>query len=88
MPWFGPLRGYIIVCSITLLYDLTDEPLKYLFEKPVISGILARWHLLLPIIQITYATQKSRKGHAIADHLAENPVEGYETMWTFFPMSP
>lgn len=34
---------------------------------------------------ITYATQKSMKGQAITDHLAENPIKGYQPMADLFP---
>lgn len=33
--------------------------MKYLFEKPVLSGRTARWQLLLSEFDITYVTQKS-----------------------------
>lgn len=68
----------------TMLISRMD-PLKYLFEKPVLLGRLARWHLLLVEFDITYVTQKSVKGQAIADHLAENPVEGFQPMMDLFP---
>lgn len=61
------------------------DPLKYLFQKPVVSGRLARWHLLFAEFDITYVTQKSMKGQAIADHLAENPMEGFQPMTNLFP---
>lgn len=64
------------------------DPLKYLFEKSALFGRLARWHLLLAKFDITYITQKSIKGHAIADHLANNPVEGYQPMMDLFPEEP
>jgi len=52
-----------------------------LFEKPALTGRTARWLLLLSEFDITYVTvtQKSIKGRAIAEHLAEHPIkEEYE----------
>lgn len=41
---------------------LRTDPLKYLFEKPALSGRLTGWHLLLAEFDITYITQKPIKG--------------------------
>ena len=66
--------------SIQLLSRM--DPMKYLFEKPALSGKLARWQLLLSEFDIIYITQKSIKGRAIADHLAAHPLpsNGIEEM--------
>lgn len=40
--------------------------------------------ILLVEFDITYVTQKSMKGQAIADHLAENSIEGYKPMTDLF----
>lgn len=34
---------------------------------------------------ITYVTQKSIKGQAVADHLASRPLPDYEPFRTYFP---
>ena len=42
--------------------------------------------MLLSEFDIVYMTQKAIKGQALADHLAENPVdEGYEPLKMYFP---
>ncbi|XP_070013050.1 uncharacterized protein [Nicotiana sylvestris] len=47
---------------------------------------LAKWKMLLSKFDIIYATQKVVKGQALADHLAENPVDGeYEPLKMYFP---
>ena len=47
---------------------------------------LAKWQMLLSEFDILYMTQKAIKGQALADHLAENPIdEGYEPLRTYFP---
>ncbi|XP_070047264.1 uncharacterized protein [Nicotiana tomentosiformis] len=62
------------------------DPLKYIFQKPMPTGRLAQWQILLREFDIIYVTQKAVKGQALADHLAENPVGGeYEPLKTYFP---
>lgn len=61
------------------------DPLKYIFEKPSLTGRIARWQMLLAEFDIIYVTQKSIKGQVIADQLAENPVPDVESMQTYFP---
>ncbi|XP_026392711.1 uncharacterized protein LOC113288000 [Papaver somniferum] len=77
------LRHYMLSHSAQLLSRM--DPLKYLFEKPMISGRTARWQLLLEEFDITYVTQKSIKGRAIADHLEAQPILDCETLITEFP---
>ncbi|XP_070056897.1 uncharacterized protein [Nicotiana tomentosiformis] len=46
---------------------------------------LAKWQILLSEFDIIYVTQKVVKGQALADHLAENPVDGeYELLKMYF----
>ena len=54
------------------------DPMKYLMEKPVQDGKIAKWVLLLSEFDIKYVTQKSVKGRAIADRLAHYSPEGFE----------
>ncbi|XP_070034959.1 uncharacterized protein [Nicotiana tomentosiformis] len=62
------------------------DPLKYIFQKPMPTGKLAKWQILLSELDIIYVTQKAVKGQTLADHLAENPVDGkYEPLKTYFP---
>ncbi|XP_070014343.1 uncharacterized protein [Nicotiana sylvestris] len=62
------------------------DPLKYIFQKPIPTGKLAKWQILLSKSDIIYVTQKSVKGQALADYLAENSVGGeYEPLKTYFP---
>ena len=67
------LRHYMLAFSIQLISRM--DPLKYLFERPALSSRMAKWLLLLTEFEITYVTQKSIKGKAIADYLADNPIE-------------
>ena len=66
------LRHYVIEYSI-LLVSLLD-PLMYLFDRPVLTGKLMRWLVLLTEFDIQYVTHKSVKRSIVADHLASLPV--------------
>ncbi|XP_070057235.1 uncharacterized protein [Nicotiana tomentosiformis] len=62
------------------------HPLKYIFQKPMPTGKLTKWKILLSEFDIIYVTQKVVKGQAFSDHLAENTVDGeYEPLKTYFP---
>ena len=52
------------------------DPLKYLFEKPALSGRLSRWLILLAEFNLKYVARKTIKGSIVSDFYAENPVEG------------
>ena len=62
------------------------DPLKYIFQKPMPTGRLAKWQILLTEFDIVYITRTAMKAQALADHLAENPVDDeYESLNTYFP---
>ncbi|XP_070008107.1 uncharacterized protein [Nicotiana sylvestris] len=70
------------------IYYLSKKmnPLKYIFQKPMPAGKLAKWQILLSEFDIVYVTQKAIKGQALADHLAVNPVDGeYKPLKIYFP---
>ncbi|XXG76829.1 hypothetical protein AAC387_Pa08g1107 [Persea americana] len=77
------LRHYFLAHQVKLLARM--DPLKYIFEKPVTSGRVERWQMLLAEFDITYVTQKSIKGQAIADHLTHLPLPRYEPVRIDFP---
>ncbi|MCI15948.1 NBS-containing resistance-like protein, partial [Trifolium medium] len=61
------------------------DPIKYIFEKPALTGRIARWQMLLSEYDIEYRTQKAIKGSVLADHLAHQPVEDYQPVKFDFP---
>ena len=61
------------------------DPIKYIFEKPALSGRIARWQMILTEYDIQYTTQKAIKGSVLADHLAHQAVEDYQSMKFDFP---
>ena len=68
----------------TLLISKMD-PIKYIFEKPALTGRVARWQMILTEYDIQYTTQKAIKSSVIADYLAHQPVEDYTPMKFEFP---
>ena len=77
------LRHYLLAHSIILVSRL--DPIIYLFEKPALTGRFAHWLLLHSKFDLKYATHKSVKGRAVAEFLADHPVEGDEAVEYLFP---
>ena len=49
------------------------DPLKYLFEKPILSGRLLRWLILLAEFDLKHVARKTIKGSIMSDFCAKNP---------------
>ena len=77
------LRQYML--THTTLLILKMDPIKYIFEKPALSGRIARWQVILNEYDIQYTTQKAIKGSELADHLAHQAVDDYQSMNFEFP---
>ena len=45
------------------------DPIKYIFEKPALTGNISRCQMLLSKFNIEFGTRKAIKGLAIADYL-------------------
>ena len=50
------------------------DPIKYIFEKPALLGKISRWQMLLSEFDIVFVTRKAIKGQAIANYLADLPL--------------
>ncbi|XP_028214982.1 uncharacterized protein LOC114397050 [Glycine soja] len=61
------------------------DPIKYIFEKPTLTRRIARWQVLLSEFDIIYVTQREIKGSALADYLAQQPINDYQPMHPEFP---
>ena len=48
-------------------------------------GRCVKWQVLLSQYDITFITQKSMKGQAMVDHLADIPFPEYQPLQTQFP---
>ncbi|XP_039684984.1 uncharacterized protein [Medicago truncatula] len=77
------LRHYMISHTTWLISKM--DPIKYIFEKPALTGRIARWQMLLSEYDIEYRTQKAIKGSILADHLAHQPIEDYQPIKFDFP---
>ncbi|XP_070025835.1 uncharacterized protein [Nicotiana sylvestris] len=77
------LKHYLSSYTTYLISHM--DPLKYIFQKPILIGRLVKWQILLTEFDINYVTQTMMKAQALADHLAKNPVdEEYESLKTYF----
>jgi len=56
------------------------DPVKYIFEKPALTGRITRWQVLLSEFDIVYVTQKAIKGNALSDYWAWQPLNDYQPM--------
>ncbi|XP_071933752.1 uncharacterized protein [Coffea arabica] len=85
LAWAAQKLRHYLLSHTTYLISRSD-PLKYLLEKPMLTGRLAKWQIVLSEFDIVFTSQKAVKGQAIADHLAENPRDDdYQPLHTYFP---
>ncbi|RVW62065.1 Retrovirus-related Pol polyprotein from transposon 297 [Vitis vinifera] len=77
------LRHYMTEYSVLLVSRL--DPLRYLFDRPVLTGRFMRWLVLLTEFDIHYVTQNSVKGSIIVDHLASLPISDDRSVDDDFP---
>ena len=77
------LRQYMLSHTTWLVSKM--DPIKYIFEKPALTGRIARWQMLLSEYDIVYVTQKAVKGSTLASYLAHQPVNDYQSMQDEFP---
>ncbi|XP_057975291.1 uncharacterized protein LOC131162704 [Malania oleifera] len=56
------------------------DPIKFVFEKPIVTRRVAQWQMLLTEYDITYVTRKAIKGSVIAEYLAYRVVEDDQPM--------
>ncbi|XP_031375657.1 uncharacterized protein LOC116190138 [Punica granatum] len=77
------LRQYTLYHTIRLLSKA--DPLKYLLGSPSSMRNIAKWRCQLTEYDIEYVPRTSVKGQAIADHLAEFPIEDDTPINSDFP---
>ena len=66
------LRHYMQAFTVHLI--ARADPVRYVMSKPVLTGRLAKWALLLNQYEIIYTPAKAVKGQAVADFLADHPI--------------
>ncbi|XP_028206387.1 uncharacterized protein LOC114389868 [Glycine soja] len=77
------LRQYMLNYTTWLVSKM--DPVKYIFEKPALTGRIARWQVLLLEFDIVYVPQKEIKENALTDYLAQQPINDYQPMHPKFP---
>jgi ribonuclease HI len=77
------LRHYMLAHKVTLISKV--DPLKYLMTRPMLTGRLAKWAIILTEFDITYVSQKAIKGQVLADFLAEHPIPDDSPLTCEFP---
>ena len=68
------LRHIILPFQVWIVARM--DPLKYLFEKPVLSGRLSRWLILLAEFDLKYVARKTIKRSTTLNFCVENLIEG------------
>ena len=61
------------------------DPLRYLFNRPILTSRLTRWLVLMAEFDIQYVTQKLVKGSIVANHLVSLPVSDDRPVDDDFP---
>ncbi|KAG9453325.1 hypothetical protein H6P81_006229 [Aristolochia fimbriata] len=77
------LRYYLLEHSTNLISRA--DPLKYIMSRPILSGRLAKWALLLSEFEINFIPQRAIKGQALANFLADHPVPAEWELTEEFP---
>ncbi|XP_031392416.1 uncharacterized protein LOC116204461 [Punica granatum] len=77
------LRQYTLYHTIRLLSKA--DSLKYMLDSPSSMRSIAKWRCQLAEYDIEYVARTSVKGQAIADHLAEFPIEDNTPIDPDFP---
>ena len=66
------LEHYMQAYTVRLIAKA--DSIKYVLSRPVVSGPIARWVVLLQQYDLAYVPQKAVKGQALANFLADQPV--------------
>ena len=56
-------RHYLLSYTVYLIARM--DPLKYIFERPVLTGKISKWQMLLTEFDIVYVTQKQLKARQL-----------------------
>ncbi|RDX84795.1 Retrovirus-related Pol polyprotein from transposon opus, partial [Mucuna pruriens] len=72
------LRQYMLAHTTWLIAKM--DPLKYIFEKPALTGRIACWQMVVSEYDIVYTNQKAIKGRALAEQLAHHPLNEYHPL--------
>ena len=77
------LQQYMLYYTTWLVFRM--DPIKYIFGKLALIGKISRWQMLVSEFNIVFVTRKVVKGQAIADYLADQPLNDPEYSKSLFP---
>ncbi|KAI5443595.1 hypothetical protein KIW84_012297 [Lathyrus oleraceus] len=77
------LRQYMLVH--TTLWISKMDLIKYISEKPAMTGRVAKGPMILIEYDIRYISQKAIEGSVLSDYVAPQPIEGYQPRKFEFP---
>ncbi|XP_052490801.1 uncharacterized protein LOC128043044 [Gossypium raimondii] len=84
LSWTVPrLRQYMLYHTTFLITKL--DPLKYISEKPSLSGIVSRWKVVLSEYDIVYVSQKAIKRSIVTKFMVDRVKEEYRPISFDFP---
>ena len=69
LTWLAQKLRHYLTSYTTCLISRMD-PLKFIFQKAMLTGKLFQWKMLLSEFDIVHVTQKVIKKHSLADHLS------------------
>ena len=85
LTWVAQKLKHYFLSYTTYLISRMD-PLKYIFQKTMPTGRLAKWQILLTEFDFVYVTRTAMKTQALVDYLAEYPFDDeYKPLKTYFP---
>ena len=67
------LRHYMLAYVVFIIAQTNF--IKYMLSKPILSGRMCKWSLVLVEFHLLYVPQKAVKGQALADFLADHPYD-------------
>jgi len=66
------LRHYLQAHKVRVISKA--DPVKYILSRPVLSGRLAKWAIILEQYDLVYVPLNAVKGQALADFLLDHPI--------------
>jgi hypothetical protein len=80
-------RCYLLSSHFTI--SSQTDVIKYMFQKPIMSGSIAKWAYALIEYDLAYEPLKSMKGQVIADFIVEHRIKDtYELDISYLTVTP
>ncbi|XP_028062797.1 uncharacterized protein LOC114266101 [Camellia sinensis] len=77
------LKHYVLEHEVKLISRA--DPVKYILSRPILSGKIAKWAVILQQFAIEYVPQRAVKGQALADFWAAHPIPDDSPLVTDLP---